>query len=133
MRDQLGLVMKHIFTGALLLMMGACSSHQHYTGAARAETDIAMIRGISNLDVTAKGWAAKVCSIDDQPFLKCKPDVDMLPGKHKLLLQTSRFGLAVRSEEVTMEFKAGDKYVLGINFLPTGDGVPMLIGADKVQ
>jgi hypothetical protein len=92
-----------------------------------------MIRGISNLDVTAKGWAAKVCRIDDKSFAKCQPDTDLLPGEHTLLLQTSRFGLAVRSEEVTMEFKAGDRYVLGINFLPTGDGVPTLVNADQVQ
>jgi hypothetical protein len=125
--------MKHRWPTLFLLLLSACSSYHHYSGAPRAEAEVAMIRGISNLDVTAKGWAAKVCKIDDKPFATCKPDVDLLPGKHSLLLQTSRFGLAVRSEEISMEFKAGDRFVLGINFLPTGDWVPMLVSADKLQ
>jgi len=125
--------MKHCCLGLLLILTGACTSYRHYEGPPRDESEIAMIRGISNLDVTAKGWAAKVCKIDGRSFLKCKPDTDLLPGTHTLLLQTSRFGLVVRTEEVTMEFKAGDRYVLGINFLPTGDGVPTLVSADKVH
>lgn len=76
-----------------------------------------MINGMSSLDITAGGYAVKVCKFDGKPLSSCQPFIEFLPGTHTLTIELTDFGFKDGEDlDVTKDFKAGDRYELDVGF-----------------
>jgi len=117
---------KYVFGFALILMAG-CSNFQVYEGGKRAESEVVIIRGMSNLDISAGGYAAKICGIDGNEFQSCKPFIEFLPGERTLTLKSSYMGVFSKKVDVKKEFTAGDRYLLGLKFIAPANERPVLM------
>jgi hypothetical protein len=73
----------------ITVALTGCATTRLYEGAKRSAGDIVMIRGMSNLDITAGGLAAKVCEFDGKPLKTCEPFIEFLPGEHTVKIEST--------------------------------------------
>jgi hypothetical protein len=110
-----------IFLLLMALAAAGCATAPLYDGARRAAGEVVVIEGVSNLDLTAGGHAAKICVFDGQPLSPCAARIEFLPGTHTLKLEATFLGLADPPETITLDFKPGDRYRLTVK--PVAEGI----------
>lgn len=96
------------------LSVAGCASTQLYDGPSRPNEEVVRITGMSGLDPLGGHTSALVCKIDDKAIDGCAVKVEFLPGTHKLVLKTRSYGTEQGTIEVEREFKAGERYLLGV-------------------
>lgn len=101
-----------------LLSIAGCASTQLYDGPSRPSDEVVRITGMSGLDPLGGHTSALVCKIDDKNIDGCAVKVEFLPGTHKLVLKTRSYGTEQGTIEVEREFKAGERYLLGVGVSP---------------
>jgi hypothetical protein len=104
-----------------------CATTQLYEGPKRGAGEIVVIRGMSNLDISAGGLAAKVCEFDERPLKTCEPSIEFLPGEHTLEIQSTYFGIAQETQTVFRDFHPGERFLLGIQQRGAFPDMPALI------
>lgn len=103
---------------ASLLPIAGCGTTQLYDGPARPTEEVVRITGMSGLDPFGGHISAIVCKIDSKEIDGCAAKVEFLPGTHKLLLKTKSYGIEQGTTEVERDFKAGERYFLGVSVSP---------------
>ena len=101
-----------------LSVITGCMSTKLYEGPSRSGEEVVRIAGMSGLDPLGGHTSALVCKIDDKDIDGCAVKVELLPGVHKLELKTKSYGIHQGTVVVEQEFKAGERYWLGIGVSP---------------
>ena len=102
----------------LISALVGCATTQLYDGPARPSDQVVRINGMSGLDPLGGLTSALVCKIDDREIDGCAVKVEFLPGVHRLELKTKRYGITEGTDVIEQEFKAGERYLLGIRASP---------------
>jgi len=99
----------------VLTLIGCASAAPMYGGPRLSENEAVRIDGTSSIE--SLGYAASVCNLDDIELDPCKTDIEIKPGEHKLKIQTTYFGTFQAEKWVRINFKPGDRYLLGLKFV----------------
>ncbi len=109
-----------------VLFLGACANYQVYEGEKLPSSETVIVRGMSSTDISAGGYAAKICAVDNVRVSPCKPFVEFLPGEKTLELVATNLGIFSEKKIITKKFEAGDRYRLGISFRSSVEYEPVL-------
>lgn len=105
----------------------SCATHRTYQGNPKPTEEVVNISGMWGWNPINNFHGTMVCMVDSIPFESCKTDVEILPGKHTLVLRSTDFFFESGRTEVTRDFKAGEKYVIGIRFESVVSKPPILV------
>jgi hypothetical protein len=100
----------------LVLLLAGCGTTRVYEGAERSDSEVVKIRGMDDFNPIGNFLGTSVCEIDGKKFETCQSHLEFLPGTHTLILRLSRVGIPSSSKSVTQTFRAGDRYLLGVEF-----------------
>jgi len=102
-----------------------------YQGGKQSPEQVVIIEGMSSLDITSGGKSAKICAFGNKELESCEPYIEFLPGEHILRIEVSSLGLTVHNKKYKYNFKAGERYRLGISADGGGASSPALIYVGK--
>lgn len=103
-----------------------CSTTRLYEGPAKTDAEIVKITGMSGLDPLGGFTSSLICAVDDKEIDGCATSVEILPGAHRLRTIAKSYGITELSRSIEHEFKAGERYLLGIQIVG-GQKVPSLM------
>jgi len=107
-----------VFLALLLFVITGCATNRLYEGEARTDSEVARIAGMDALSPSNLGISAKIIEINGKPVEGSQSDIELLPGTYTLKMICGQYGLEEEPVIVKQEFKAGDRYLLGILFDP---------------
>jgi len=87
-----------------------------YEGDKRNPNEIVKISGMWGWNPLNGFLGTKVCAVDGKPLKPCKTDIELLPGEHTLLMESTYTLLPEGESSVTKIFVAGESCVIGISF-----------------
>jgi len=105
------------FLGIMILALSACaSSERMYDGPERNQGEVALFTGMNPADplIGLRGWASQVKSVDGRPVTGSGTKVEMLPGRHELVVFCKRPGAEPTNDTYTVTVEAGAEYVIGV-------------------
>ena len=118
-------LLRNSLTASLVLILLGCATTRLYDGPPKPANEVVEITGMSGLDPLGQFTSALVCAIDDKKIEGCAAHVEILPGFHKLKTVTKSYGITEREVTIDGDFKAGEKYLLGIT-MHNGSKMPAL-------
>ena len=110
--------MRKVVIVALVYLVAGCSFTQMYEGPKLPENEVAKINGTSSLE--GMGYAASVCKINDKDLPSCITDIELIPGEYSFKLGLTYFGVTQQYTETSKVLKAGDRYLLGLQYSTGG-------------
>lgn len=112
-----------------LALCCACAAQPTYEGARRARDEVAVVRGMSAWSPLDPGVSARVEAVDGVPVEGGATRVEILPGRHELVLYCRWQDQEARvTTEVVLE--AGLAYVIAVGFDAAGRPDAVLVRAD---
>jgi len=108
--------MKKFYTTLIMMafLISGCSTKHLYVGTPKQESEIVRIEGMGNGWILLGVQTTKVCTFDKKPLESCESSIAFLPGLHQLELVASDMGMTHGKKNIEHEFKAGDRFNLGI-------------------
>ena len=108
---------KTIVISSCLVVLAACATTERmYDGPARSRSEVALFTGMNPADplIAAEGWASQIKSVDGRPVSGSGTKVEVLPGRHELVVYCKRPGARPTTDKYTVTVEAGAVYAIGV-------------------
>lgn len=118
---------------ALILLCSCATTKQLYQGEKRSEEDVVRVVGMDAMNPMNNMFGTSITEFDGKILDPSQSQLEFLPGRHTLVIQLTNVGIVDGKKTVTKEFKAGERYLIAIQFGGPNDKMPELVYKGNVR